>query len=218
MAVRFTPLEDSVTTLGFALLLRDGLTFADSLAGIVTVSADAWSGQQKNGSGTFLFFGLPAGKLTLAVRSGADTPYYQPADITVTLPSGSANWPAFPDIALANRALPLWDPGQPAAYRAQFAQACLSPTVAYPFAAGATLVRGTVLHAGAPVAGVPVSDTAGATPGYVTGADGQFVLPFRQAPSLPSQITIRAHPPAGPDVDVQTTLRRGTTVSTQVNV
>jgi hypothetical protein len=210
--------ETSETQLIFALLLRDRLTFADALVGDVTVSAGARPGWRKGSSGTFLFFNLPNGAANLAVHSSADTPYYLPADLTVMIPPGSPLWPAYPDISLADKTLPLWDPRQPAAYRTQFLLACLSPSVAYPFDEAATLVRGTVLHADAPVLGVTVSDTAGNALPYVTGSDGQFVLAFQQPPALPTAITIRAQEPGNPAVDTSVTLRRAAVATLQINL
>jgi hypothetical protein len=211
-------LEHRQTRLTFALLLRDRLSFADALVGNVGVTAGPRTGLRKNASGTFLFFELPNGAVDLAVRSGADTPYYLPADITVTLPPASPLWPALPNISLANSSLPLWDPGQPAAYRTQFLQSCLSPTTAYPFDSAATLVRGTVLHAGAPVPTVTVSDLGGLALPYVTATDGQFVLVFQKAPGPPTNVTIRARRSGNPDVDVNVTVRRAVTVSVVINV
>jgi hypothetical protein len=154
----------------------------------------------------------------LAVRSGVDTPYYLPTDITVTLPPASPLWPAFPDISIANSSLPLWDPGQPAPYRTQFLQSCLSPTTAYPFDSAATLVRGTVLHAGAPAPAATVSDVGGLALPYVTAADGQFVLLFQKAPGPPTNVTIRAQRGGNPDVHVNVMVHRAATASVVINV
>jgi hypothetical protein len=213
------PFETSETQLAFALMLRDGLTLADALAGEVTVMAGAQKGQQKSVTGTFLFFQLPKGALQLAVRSNPDTPYYLPVDLTVTIPPPSPLWPAFPDISLADKTLPLSDPKQPSAYRAQFLQTCLSPTTAYPFDAGATLVRGTVLHADAPLAGVKLFVPADNTVlPYATAADGQFVLLFPQPVAQPTAVTIRAQRAGNTDVDTQVTVARAATVTARINL
>jgi hypothetical protein len=218
MSFPIGPVDASNTRLVFALLLRDRLTLADALLGAVGVAAGQRPGWRKGTSGTFLFFDLPNGSIDLAVRSGPDTPYYLPTDITVTLPPATASWPAFPDIGLADKTLPLSDPGQPAAYRAQFLQACLAPSIAYPFDPAATLVRGTVQHAGAPVANVTISSLNGNTLDYVTGADGQFVLVFQQPPLLPTSVTIRAHRSGSPDVDLAVDIRRAVTTTTQFDL
>jgi hypothetical protein len=205
------PLEAFETKLVFALLLRDRLRLQDTLEGGVTVTAGLQAGFQKDSSGTFLFFNLSKGSVGFKVRSNPDTPYYLPIDLTVTIPLPSPLWPAFPDLSLADKTLPLWDPNQPAAFRAQFLESCLSPSCAYPFDSGATLVRGTVLKAGAPLAGVTVSDTAGATWPYVTGADGQFVLIFQEPAALPTPVTIRAELAGNPTVDTPVTVLRAVT-------
>jgi hypothetical protein len=213
------PLESSVTTLSFAVLLRDRLTFADSLAGEVTVTAGSATGLRKGSSGIFVFFSFPTGAIPLSVRSSADTPYYLPATIAVTLPMPSPLWPAFPDSTIADPSLDLWDPNQPAAYRTQFLQACLAPSIAYPFDSGATLVRGFVTDSAtkAALADVTVSSSAATLP-YVTGADGQFVLVFQQPPALPTPVTILAQRQGHADVSQQVALRRAATVTLQINI
>jgi len=213
------PLEASVTKLSFALLLRDNLTFADALAGDVEVTAGSRTGQRKGTTGAFLFSSLGNGPISLSVRSAPNTPYYLPTDIPVTIPMPSVLWPAFPDITLANPSLDLWDPKQPPAYRTQFLQACLAPSIAYPFDSGATLARGTVTNSVTKQAQAGVTvDSPGSTLPYVTSADGQFVLVFQQPPALPTLITIRAQRPGQPDVDAQITLRRAATVTLQISV
>ncbi|MGB8843089.1 MAG: hypothetical protein WCC64_18695 [Aliidongia sp.] len=214
------PLEASVTDLSFALLLRDRLTFADALAGNVGVTEGSRIGQRKGTTGTFLFFDLNKGPISLSVRCAPDTPYYLPADIPVTVPMPSALWPAFPDITLADPSLALWDPKQPAAYRTQFLQACLAPSIDYPFDPGATLVRGTVTDSASKktLAGVTVSDSSGNTLPYVTDTDGQFVLVFQQPAALPTSVTIRAQRQGHPDVDTQVTVRRAATVTLQIGL
>jgi hypothetical protein len=226
MSFPIGPSEKSVTTLSFALLLRDRLTFADALSGDVGVAAGSIIGERKGSSGTFLFFGLGTGSLNFSVRSAPYTPYYLPVNIPVTVPMPSPLWPAFPDITLADPSLPLWDPNQRAAYRTQFLQACLSPTVAYPFDSGATLVRGTVLVPGTvtdsaskkPVGGVTVSALSGDAMPYLTAADGQFVLMLQQPAALPTDVTIRAQRPGHPDVDTKVKVRRASTVTLEIDL
>jgi hypothetical protein len=213
------PLESSVTTLSFALLLRDRLTFADSLAGEVTVTASSTTGLRQGSSGVFVFFSLAKGAIPLSVHSSADTPYYLPTTIAVTLPMPSPLWPAFPDSTIADLSLDLWDPKQPAAYRMQFLQACLAPSIAYPFDSGTTLVRGVVADSTtkAALADVTLSSSAATLP-YVTGADGQFVLVFQQPPALPTPVTILAQRPGHPDVSQQVAIRRAATVTLQISI
>jgi hypothetical protein len=211
-------LERNETRLIFALLLRDRTNFSTQLLGDVSVTAGPRVGQRKNGSGTFLFFDLPNGPVDLSVRSGRDTPYYLPTDLTVTLPPSSALWPAFPDIALADPTMMLSDPAQPAPFRTQFLQACLSPSAAYPFEPTATLLRGVVLHASAPVAGAIVTDLAGNAPVALTGADGQFALAFPTPATSPVNVTVRAHSAGNPDVDTIVSIRRAATTAVQINV
>jgi hypothetical protein len=215
--VTFPP-EQNDTKLIFALRLRDRLTLLDALAGDVSVTAGAATGWRKGGSGTFLFFSLPNGPTTFAVRSGPDTPFYLPTDINVTLPAGTALWPAFPDITLANPTLPLSDPGQPAAYRTQFLQCALQPAIAYPFDNGATLLRGMVLQAGVAVSGASVFDVPGNALPYTTGADGQFVLVWTNPPAAPVATTIRTQRAGHPDVDTTVTIQRGVTTAVTINV
>jgi hypothetical protein len=214
------PLESDVTQLSFALLLRDGLTLGDELLGDVMVTAASRVGARKGSSGEFLFFGLGAGPLTLSVRSDLDTPYYLPADIAVTLPMPSPGWPAFPDATVADPSLPLWDPKQALAFRTQFLAACLAPSIAYPFDAGATLVRGTAQDAasGKFVKGVTVSAPSDDAIPYVTGDDGQFVLALQKPPALPAPITIRARRPRRPDVDNQVTVQRAATTTLTISL
>src|SRR5262249_50604807 len=111
--------------LGFALYLVDAFTRKNVLAGIYEDDASEQADQtyadrtgdrrrldehttvrlsgrsimpfQKRSAGTFVFFAdLPAGSYTVEARS----PFYQPLDVTVTLPMPSLEWPAFPDVTL----------------------------------------------------------------------------------------------------------------------
>ena len=205
-------------TLQFALLMRDGFVDSDQLQGVVSVTSGIIAGQQKDSSGTFLFYALKPGPQALAVSSGQYTPYYRPTTINVTIPMPAPLWPAFPDMTLADPTLPLGDPGQTAAYKAQRQAATLLPTNSYPFPAGATLIRGTVLHAGQPVSGAIVQQAGGTDPAYITGADGQFVLFLSNPPGLPQQVTVNATAPPLPDGTAAVTVIRGLTVSATINM
>src|SRR5271156_1338953 len=133
--------ESIEVTLQFAMLLRDGVTNSNQLVGDVTVSSGSILGKQKDSTGAFLFLApdLKPGPQSFVVKSKLDTPYYLAVQIPVTVPMPSPLWPAFPDVTLANRNLPLGDPGQTAAYKTQRQLATLLPTTAYPFPAGSTL-------------------------------------------------------------------------------
>jgi hypothetical protein len=200
--------------LTLALLLADGFTGGSELLGTVTVTAETGPvGLQKSPYGTYLFFGLAAGLHTLQVRSLEG--YYQPVDIPLVVPLPSPLWPAYPDRSIANPTIPLDDPAQPAAYRAQRELATLMPTAQYPFPAGATLVRGTVTHLGAPLSGALV-DQAGGLQVYITASDGQYVLFFTQTSGIAQTVTLRATHAALPDANVPVDLARGTTVSQNI--
>src|SRR5580698_1346247 len=99
--------ESTTVTLQFALLLFDGFTGSSQLVGDVTVVSGTIDGEQQDSGGAFLFYNLKPGPQSLAVSSGIYTPYYLPTTIAVTVPMPSALWPAFPDVTLANRSLPL---------------------------------------------------------------------------------------------------------------
>ncbi len=210
--------ESIEVTLQFALLLRDGFANSDQLQGRVTVASGTIDGEQKDSSGTFLFYDLKTGAQSLAVSSDPDTPYYLPKTIAVTLPMPSALWPAFPDVTLANPTLPLGDPGQTAAYKAQRQSATLLPANAYPFPAGTTLIRGTVLHGGVPLAAATVQQSGGTDPAYTTGADGQFVLFLSSPPGLPQEVTVNATAAGLAPGSATVTVIRGLTVSATINM
>src|SRR5205823_9946610 len=83
---------------------------------------------EKPSEGAFVFVGLAPRNYTVQVRSNGptetgkptpDRPYYLDLDRPIVLPMPHALWPAYPDLFLANQNLPLDDPAQPAAYRAQ---------------------------------------------------------------------------------------------------
>lgn len=204
--------------LQFALLLRDGVADSDQLLGSVTVTSGNVIGQQKNASGAFLFYSLKPGPQNLTVTSGPYTPYYLPATIPVNVPMPNVLWPAFPDVTAADPTLPLGDPGQTAAYKAQRQSATLLPTNSYPFLAGSTLIRGTVMHAGLPLMGATVQQTGGTDPSYKTAADGQFVLFLSNPPGIPTQVTVTATYPGLADGTANVTVLRGLTVSVTITM
>ena len=210
--------EPRLSTLQFALLLLDGVTNSNQLAGDVTVTAGAIEGQQKDSSGTFLFNGLKPGAQTFTVASAKYTPYYLPTKIHITIPMPTASWPAFPDVTLATPTLPLGDPGQAAAYKAQRQQATLLPTNQYPFTPGTTLIRGTVLHNNLPVAGATVQEASGSDPAYTTGADGQFVIFLSNPSGIPQQVTLNATAAGLPAGSAPVTVIRGLTVSVTIQL
>jgi hypothetical protein len=163
-----------------------------------------------------VFPDLGPGAWSISVRPSPATPYYVPMTISVTLPLADPLWQAYPDLSLADRSKPLDDPSQPAAYKAQRALATLRPTPSYPFPPGATLVRGTVLASGKPLAGATVLRLGDAS-GTLSDADGEFVLFFDDVDGLGQAATIRATAPQQvAPVDVSVTLVRGTTVSIQM--
>jgi hypothetical protein len=218
MTVAMPILETMTTKLVFALRLRDRLTLEDALAGDVAVTAGPRAGMRKPGTGTFIFLDLPAGPVVCSMRSADDTPFYRPADIPIVIPSGSALWPAYPDNGLADPALPLSSPAQPAAFRAQFLACALLPDVAYPFDPAASLARGVVSHAGAGVANASVFDVAGDALPFVTGPTGEFVLVFTNPPPTTAVVTIRTQRQGQRDVDTAVTIRRGATAAVAINV
>jgi hypothetical protein len=175
----------------------------------------------------FLFFGLLPGMYAIEVQSNdgrpdQTPPYYLPATISVEvseLPEiialGKPLWPAFPDITLADSSKPLDDPTQTEAYRAQRQAATLRPTTAYPFPAGATLVRGTVFVNGVPLSGANVQ-RVGDTQVYPTAADGGFVLFLTQISGIGETITLQATHALHPTVQIKTDVHRGMTVATNI--
>jgi hypothetical protein len=238
-----TNLERRRLQLAFALLLRDRFAQSSSLLGKVTVrcvgrpEVAPFAPFLKSAEGAFLFFDLPAGNYTFQVRSDELTPYYLDTDIPddgtqITLPipgpvPPDPIWPAFPNLLLANRSIPLDDPAQPAAYRTQYLAASLRPTTAYPFPDGTTLARGRVLAGTAPLPGatvglVNVPDLPGSRPRrekdqqYRTREDGEFVLFFPEVVGANETFTLRASHSARPDVDRNVEVRRGMTVATNI--
>ena len=156
------------------LLLFDGITGTGTLAGNVVVQIGNVNPVFQNPPATFVFGNLSDGNYAVNVQSAPDEPYYLPVNIPVALPFPRPAvslwpqppvWPAFPDIMLADPFTLLQDPAHTAAYLGQRALATVVPTTAYPFAAGATLVRGRVTASGSPLSGALVSDAATAMPG-----------------------------------------------------
>ena len=205
-------------TLQFALQLRDGYADSDQLLGRVTAASGGVNGEQKDSSGTFLFYDLQPGAQNISVSSDSKTPYYLPNQVAVNVPMPSPLWPVFPDITIADPTLPLGDPGQTPAYKVERLAATLFPTTAYPFPAGATLIRGTVLHNNQPLAATTVQRTGGTDPAYVTGADGQFVLYLSNPPVLPLPVTITAQHAGFANGNANITVLRGLTVSVMINM
>ena len=211
--------ESCTVQLAFALLLRDRYARTDELVGDVAVKAGSVEAIRKPGSpGSFLFLSLAPGAYTLSVACGKWTPFYRPVSIPVTVPAPPATWPAYPDVTLANRNLPLDDASQPPAFRDQFALASLLPATQYPFDNGATLVRGTVTHAGGKLADATVSRVGGDEISYLTGADGEFVLFFEKSTGVPQPVTIRVTHAGLADKDQNVTVVRGATVISNVDV
>lgn len=216
--------------LAVGLFLLDAFTDAPELAGEITVSLASDPNikpfQKIPGAG-FFFFDLPDGNYNLQVRSNPERerPYYFPVDIPVTVPMPHLAWPVFPDAELANAGLPLNHPDQSAPYRNQRATATLQPTTRYPFPAGATLVRGTVLDAsGAELPAATVTailDFQDDPPrsevrSYQTAVDGGFVLFFKQMGGTGSEITLSATHPNHPPQNVPINVHRGMTVATDI--
>lgn len=204
--------ETLTVTCRLALLLEDGFVREPRLAGPVVVRIDQepapW---QKPGESTWIFFALSDGVHTVHVESNLLYPYYRGVDIPVAVPPADPRWPAYPDRSIADPALKLDDPGQPAPYRAQRALASLQPTAAYPFPPGATLVRGRVTAGGAALAGATVSVDGGTQLPYLSEANGSFVIFFEPPGQMDAPVTLRAQHPAKPDVLTPAIVRRGVT-------
>lgn len=216
--------------LSLALMLYDGYTGAQRLLGDLTVSLAAKARLlpfQKVPEATFLFFDLPPGTYAVRIRSNGGLPgrmpqYYLPADLSVTvIDPGDLTlahkpiWRVFPDVHLADRGKPLDDPTQHPVYRAQRRAATLQPAVAYPFPAGATLVRGHVLANGKPVSGATVQ-RVGDDLRYPTGDDGEFVLFFKNLNGVGETITLQTTHALYATVTQAVKVERGMTASASV--
>lgn len=158
------------------LLLFDGVTGSDVLAGNVVVQIGEVQPLFQNPPARFVFGNLANGNYVVNVQSKPDEPYYLPINIPITLPFPRPEdtlwdqppvWPAYPDIVLADPSKTLQDPAQTAAYLGQRALATLLPTTAYTFPAGATLVRGSVTANGSPLSGALVTTALAAQPGQL---------------------------------------------------
>jgi hypothetical protein len=156
------------------LSLWDGFTGSNVLAGDVVVHIGQINPLFQKAPANFVFVNLANGSYVLNVESASDQPYYLPVKIAVTLPfprpvdaSWNPIWPGYPDIALADPNKMLDDPGQTPAYLGQRTLATLSPTPAYPFPAGATLVRGAVTAGGVALSGALITRSLVAQPGAV---------------------------------------------------
>jgi hypothetical protein len=245
MAPTITEPDIAELQLCLALLLYDGFTGAQELIGNISVSLanetltspltsplhrfqnTPQTTFRKTPLSTFLFFGLSRSVYIVHVRSNVDLPdqtppYYLPADVSVNvvglpiaIPVLKPVWPAFPDINLADGTKPLDDPTQPAAYREQRLAATLQPSTAYPFPAGSTLVRGTVLANGVPLAEATVQ-RVGDNLQYTTADDGGFVLFFTQIKGVGETITLQATHALHPTVRQNTDVHRGMTVATNI--
>src|SRR5882672_10180698 len=97
--------ESRVQTLVLALRLTDRVTRSETLAGPVTagVAGGEQATQVAPDKGTFLFDTLPNGAHTIDVASMPHTPYYRAVSIPVIIPMSTPAWPAYPDLALADR-------------------------------------------------------------------------------------------------------------------
>ena len=229
----------------FALMLLDRFTESNQTLGKLTVRIanqpfePPFVPVQQPGQASFVFFDLPPAAYTLQVRSNQDgkvvdakppqedeppyylsePPYYFAVDIPIVIPPANDQWPAFPDLLLANQTIPLDDPAQPAAFRDQRALATLQPTTSYPFPTGASLLRGRVLASGNPLANasvrripIPINDDLE----YRTGPDGYYVLFFNKVKGAEEQITVRGSQGFFPDKDQPVTIRRGMTVTQNI--
>jgi hypothetical protein len=206
-------LETAVVQVAFVLELYDGITGLPALAGSVLAEVASHEiGYQKPNTSQFVFFTLTPGTYIINVTSNQAVPYYEPANIAVAVPAPGTLWPAFPDRTVADPTKLLDDPGQTPAYLAQRAQATLMPTAQYPFAAGATLARGTVRAAGVPLAGAQVTRVGGPEQ-YVTAVDGQYVLVFDSVDGMGQAVTLQsAHAPYA-NQQTAVTLLRGFTIT-----
>jgi hypothetical protein len=211
---------------GFVLLLFDRFTHSQQLVGQTAVrlmnmpKVRPFMPFEKRAEATFLFSGLPPADYTVQVRSNEQTSdgrlaYYLPIDFPITIPMPHALWPAFPDITLADQDKLPDDPAQPVAYRAQRQAAALQPSTAYPFPAGATLVRGRILADGLPLSGAVVR-RPGDELTYQTETGGEFVLFFENVSGVGETITLSATHAPHPDQTQDIKIRRGMTVATNI--
>src|ERR1051325_161202 len=224
----------------FALMLLDRFTETNEPAGKLSVRIanqpfdPPFVPAQQPGQASFFFYDLPAAAYTLQVRSNregrvddtqvdeppyylSEPPYYLAVDIPIVIPPANNQWPAFPNLLLADQTKPLNHPPRPAAFRDQLSRATLQPTTAYPFPSGAALVRGSVLAGSNPLANarvrrIDVNDGLE----YRTGPDGFYVLFFKTVKGNDEQIQLRASQSFYPDKDQAVTIRRGMTVTQNI--
>ncbi len=218
--------DERQVQLRLAILLSDQFTKKRELRGPVSMAIagkpqiGAYIPYRKPDEGTFCFYdGLPNGTYTLQVKSEDKPPIYLPIDISLSVPlSDSAvdpKWPAYPNLALADRDLPLDDPTQPQKYKDQRKLSMLRPTVFYPFPVEATLIRGRVLSGNNPVDNATVSHDGGES-NYVTEKDGWYVLFVRKFSGLAQQVTIKTIKSGFPDNTMAVTAKRGQTVTQDI--
>lgn len=207
--------ETRALQLSLAVVLFDAFTGRSELRGEVEVrlAGGEQTPFERPSDATFLFFELAPGAYTVTVRSAGASPFYRSVDLSLNLPMPNPLWPAFPDVTLADPNKMLADPTQTPAYRAQRAAATLWPDVAYPFPAGATLVRGRVMASGSPLADATVTRLGGAEQ-FMTGSEGELVLFFPRIQGTGETVTLRASHALHPDLDLVIELERGRTVAT----
>jgi hypothetical protein len=225
-AIKTAPDEVINFTLQFALQMRDAFADSDDLLGEVTAKAGSVEGERKNSSGAFLFYDLKPGDQELLIESSDETPYYQPAKVTVRVPVSQPPppapqypYPVFPDIRLADSKLMLSDPGQTVAYKKQRSAATLFPSVAYPYPEATTLIRGVVTHGGAdnPLTGATVKQIGSNDPAYVTDDHGRFVLYWKNAPGIPKTVTLNVKADVG-EKNVSVLVIRGLSASINIDL
>ena len=138
--------------LSLAVGVRDGVVGGDPVGDVRVRVEESDERPIRNRSGYYLFFDLPQEPVTVTVDGGDR---YRDASTTVTLD------PAAADTHDAGEAV----------------EVSLEPTPAYPFPAGLTRVRGTLLDGETPVGGATVGVTD--HPQTVTTTDaGEFVYYF----------------------------------------
>jgi hypothetical protein len=208
-----------------ALLLCDQFTNNRKLAGSVLVTLVNTSlparyiPHSKEGEGTYYLVSLPNGDYNLEARSKELHPLYQPLDIPVSIPFKDANvdqkWPAYPNLAIADKTKPLDDASQPAQYREQRARSLLKPSIYYPFPSDATLIRGRVVQKEKPIANVTVKLEEKDNPypsSYVTDVDGQYVLFVRKMSGLKQEMKLIVAKQGLAPVSIQVIVRRSQTI------
>lgn len=203
-------------TLRFALILFDHFTRQNRLLGNTTVhianqpAKEPFMPLHKAPDAVYAFLHLEPGRYVAEIASDEDTPYYRKASIPFTLPTPNQQWPAFPDLTLADLSLPLDDPAQPQAYRDQRRLATLKPTTAYPFPEDATLLRGTVRAGAKPLSGGKV-EVVDADLEYETAQNGDFVIVFPRLKGAKETLAVRVTHALHLPVEKEITINRGAT-------